>query len=203
MPGPQYFDRTPAVGSATRTVLLHLADLEAELTTDRGVFSGSYIDLGTLVLLKKAPAPPATGNLLDLGCGYGPIAVALAHRSPEATVWAVDINERAVALTAANAERLGLSNVRAVLPDDVPADLTFDAIYSNPPIRVGKESLHELLYEWLGRMTHDGVAYLVVQKHLGSDSLARWLHDAGFPTARLGSQKGYRILEVVRRERDQ
>lgn len=202
MGDPQYFDRSPAVGSAPRTVLLHLADLEAELVTDRGVFSGSYIDLGTLVLLKKAPPPPHAGNLLDLGCGYGPIAVALAHRSPAATVWAVDINERAVALTAANAERLGLTNVRAVLPDDVPPELSFDAIYSNPPIRVGKESLHELLHEWLSRITHEGVSYLVVQKHLGSDSLAEWLQASGFPTARLGSQKGYRILEVVKRERD-
>lgn len=198
MAGSQYFDRSPAVASARRSVLLHLPDLEVELETDRGVFSGSYIDLGTLVLLRKAPAPPGTGNLLDLGCGYGPIAVALASRSPEATVWAVDVNERAVELTTANASRLGLDNLRSVLADDIPSDLRFDAIYSNPPIRVGKESLHDLLGDWLRRLVDDGVAYLVVQKHLGSDSLATWLTGAGFPTARWGSQKGYRILEVHR-----
>ena len=182
--------------SSRRKVLLHLPDLEVELETDRGVFSADYIDLGTLVLLRKAPPPPATGDILDLGCGYGPIAVALASRAPGATVWAVDVNERAIELTAANAARLGLGNVRAVAADDVAGDLRFDAIYGNPPIRVGKEALHDLLDDWLARLRPDGRAYLVVQKHLGADSLARWLEARDYPTARLGSQKGYRLLEV-------
>jgi 16S rRNA (guanine1207-N2)-methyltransferase len=199
-----YFERDPAVASRRRTVTLTLPDLTIDFTTDSGVFSGDGIDQGTKLLLLEAPAPPATGDLLDLGCGYGPIAITLARRSPAATVWAVDVNERAVALCAENATSVGLTNVRAVpveaagpSDDAVPAEVQFAGIYSNPPIRIGKAALHSLLRTWLGRLAPGGVAYLVIQKHLGSDSLARWLESEGWPTSRLLSRAGYRILAVT------
>jgi 16S rRNA (guanine1207-N2)-methyltransferase len=175
-------------------VRLTLPDLTVDLTTDRGVFAREGVDAGTKLLLLEAPAPTATGDVLDLGCGYGPIAVTLARRAPGATVWAVDVNERARALTAQNTA--GLDNVRVCAPDEVPADVRFTTIWSNPPIRIGKAALHELLQRWLSRLTPDGRAVLVVQKHLGSDSLARWLDEHGFPTTRLQSRVGYRLLEV-------
>lgn len=176
---------------------LTLADGTVRLAVDRGVFSGSRVDPGTLVLLRAAPPAPATGTLLDLGCGYGPIAVTLARRSPAATVWAVDVNPRAVALAGANAAALGLGNVRAVAPDGVPDGVRFDAIWSNPPIRVGKEALHELLATWLGRLAAGGSAWLVVQRHLGADSLAAWLASQGWAVARHASKQGYRVLRVT------
>jgi 16S rRNA (guanine1207-N2)-methyltransferase len=178
-----------------------LPDLQLTLTTDRGVFGGGGIDPGTKYLLLDGPQPPpdTTGHLLDLGCGYGPIALALTRRAPAATVWAVDVNERARALTAANAEAVGAANVRVAAPEDVPADVRFAGIWSNPPIRIGKPALHALLLTWLDRLEPDGHAWLVVHKHLGSDSLARWLGRIGFPAERLGSRAGYRILEVAPR----
>lgn len=193
-----YFDATPATPSSPGQVALVLPDLHATLRTDRGVFGAGGVDPGTKYLLLEAPHPdPAsTGHLLDLGCGYGPIAVALARRAPAATVWAVDVNARARALTAANAEALGLANVRVAAPDDVPPEVRFAGIWSNPPIRVGKAALHELLDRWLGRLAEGGSAWLVVHKHLGSDSLARWLEGEGRDVARIGSRAGYRILEV-------
>jgi 16S rRNA (guanine1207-N2)-methyltransferase len=166
------------------------------LVTDRGVFSGHRVDAGTIELLRAAPALPPSGDLLDLGCGYGPIAVTMARRAPAATVWAIDTNQRAVGLTGENAARLGLGNIRAVRPDEVRPDLRFAAIWSNPPIKIGKEPLHQLLLEWLGRLMPDGRAHLVVHKHLGGDSLAEWLTGQGHATTRLGSRKGYRLLEV-------
>ncbi|MDQ6616119.1 MAG: class I SAM-dependent methyltransferase [Actinomycetota bacterium] len=166
------------------------------LLTDRGVFSGDRVDPGTVELLRAVPPPPARGDLLDLGCGYGPIAVTMARRAPEATVWAIDTNRRAVALTGENAARLGLGTVRAVAPDEVRPEVRFAAIWSNPPIRIGKEALHGLLLAWLARLTPDGRAYLVVHKHLGGDSLAAWLTSAGHPTTKMASRKGYRLLEV-------
>ncbi len=169
------------------------------LVTDRGVFSGDRIDPGTVELLRAVPAPPPTGDLLDLGCGYGPIAVAMARRSPAATVWAVDTNRRALALTGENAARLGLANIRARAPDQVESDVRFSAIWSNPPIRIGKDALHQLLLDWLGRLTADGRAYLVVHKHLGGDSLADWLTAQGHGATKLASRKGYRLLEVKAR----
>jgi 16S rRNA (guanine1207-N2)-methyltransferase len=120
----------------------------------------------------------------------------MARRSPKATVWAVDTNHRALALTGENAARLGLANIRAVAPDEVGPEIRFSAIWSNPPIRIGKEALHQLLLEWLGRLTADGRAYLVVHKHLGGDSLAGWLNDQGHGATKLASRKGYRLLEV-------
>ena len=194
-----YFDADPAVPSRPGQVELILPDFRATLQTDRGVFAAGSVDTGTIQLLRAAPAPPASGDLLDLGCGYGPIACALAHRSPAATVWAVDINARARELTAANAAALGQPNVRTVEPGAVPASVAFDAIWSNPPVRVGKDSLHDLLLRWLPRLQPGAAAWLVVQRHLGADSLAAWLETRNWSTTRAASKKGYRILKVTRR----
>ncbi len=194
-----YFDPSPAAPSRRRQVHLVLPDLKATLTVDRGVFSGGGVDPGTLELLKAVPAgPDPAADLLDLGCGYGPIALTVATRYPASTVWAVDINSRALELTADNAAALGLANVRAVTPDEVPDGLTFVQIWSNPPIRIGKAALHGLLERWLPRLADGGTGWLVVQKNLGSDSLAAWLAGSGYQVARLGSRKGYRILAVSR-----
>ena len=196
IPKTHYFEAQPAVASRPRALRLRLGELELELAADRGVFGFRGIDVGTMILLREAPPPPPSGELLDLGCGYGPIAVVLARRAPGAHVWAVDVNERAVELTRSNASAAGASNVTASRPEEVPADLQFDAIYSNPPVRVGKGPLHALLLEWLPRLKPGGNAYLVVQRNLGSDSLAAWLATQGFAVRRLKSKKGYRILEV-------
>ncbi len=168
------------------------------LLTDRGVFSGSRVDPGTLALLRECAPPPAAGNLLDLGCGYGPLACVLARRAPGATVWAIDVNSRALELTGANAAALGLANVRTALPDEVPEGMSFSGIWSNPPIRVGKETLHELLAVWLARLAPGARAWLVVNRHLGGDSLAAWLTDRGWEVRRAASKSGYRVLEVAR-----
>jgi 16S rRNA (guanine1207-N2)-methyltransferase len=191
-----YFDPAPAVASRPRTVHLHAGELAIELQADRGVFGSKGVDLGTLTLLREAPLPPADGELLDLGSGYGPIAIALARRSPLARVWAVDVNERALELTRVNAAAAKTANVMACLPDDVPEQLRFAAIYSNPPVRVGKGPLHDLLLRWLPRLMPGASAYLVVQRNLGSDSLASWLGTQGYVVRRLKSKKGYRVLEV-------
>ncbi|HET9410309.1 MAG TPA: methyltransferase [Candidatus Dormibacteraeota bacterium] len=198
-----YFDPQPESESRPHLVKLRLgADRKLELQADRGVFGSRRVDLGTEVLLKEAPPPPDRGEVLDLGAGYGPIAVALAQLSPGARFWAVDINQRAVELTRLNAAAAGLGNVVAAVPDDVPADLHFAAIYSNPPVRVGKQALHELLDRWLARLVAGGLAYLVVQRNLGADSLATWLAENGYPVRRLKAKKGYRILEVGRRDEE-
>ena len=204
-----YFSATPAAPSRRQTVELVLPDLSATLTTDRATFSPDRIDPGTKFLLQDGPPPPSdAAHLLDLGCGYGPIAVTLARRAPAATIWAVDVNERAAALCAANAVDLELANIRTVVDTEiapgtsVPADVGFTRIYSNPPIRIGKRALHDLLLVWLPRMESDGHAYLVVQKHLGADSLQDWLVEQGFATERLNSRSGYRILDVAARPQE-
>jgi 16S rRNA (guanine1207-N2)-methyltransferase len=192
-----YFDAEPAVKSRPRTVHLHVGEISQELQADRGVFGSRGVDLGTLVLLREAPPSPQGGEILDLGCGYGPIAIALALRSPGARVWAVDVNERALELARANVQAASLTNVQVCRPEEVPPELRFRAIYSNPPVRVGKAPLHELLLTWLGRLEPGGRAYLVVQRNLGADSLLTWLGAQGVAAQRVKSKKGYRVLEVV------
>jgi len=187
-----YFSASPQAPHRPGLVRVVLPDLYLELETDAGVFSPGRLDPGTRLLLDQAPAPPASGDLLDLGCGYGPVACVLAARSPAATVWAVDVNERALALCERNAARAGLGNVRCVTPGEGPAHV--DAIWSNPPIRIGKPALHAMLAGWLGRL--DGLAHLVVGRNLGADSLAAWLTAQGWPAVRVAARSGYRLLRI-------
>jgi 16S rRNA (guanine1207-N2)-methyltransferase len=193
-PGSHYFDEEPTTESSPREVQLLLPDTQLMLATDRGVFGYDRIDGGSKLFLLRAPEPAATGNLLDLGCGTGAIALTMARRSPAATVWAIDVNERARTLCRDNAERNCINNVTVCGPDEVPAEVHFDTIWSNPAIRIGKPALHAMLLRWLGRLAPDGEAVLVVHKHLGSDSLQTWLTTQGYPTTRLASSAGYRIL---------
>ena len=198
-----YFDRDPSTASDRGEVELVLPDLRLELETDRGVFARDGVDVGTKLLLLDGPDPvEGDATLVDLGAGYGPIACALAVRNPTARVLAVEINRRARELCSANAARAGLDNVEVVDPDDIPPDLRIDRLWSNPPIRIGKPALHALLTRWLDLLAERGTAHLVVQRHLGADSLQRWLIERGYAVERRGSKKAYRLLDIARPSTD-
>jgi len=191
-----YFAAEPGGADRRREVVVHLAGRTVTVTTSGGVFSPGRVDLGTRVLLDHV-IDPAPGDLLDLGCGWGPLALAAALRAPEVNVWALDVNTRALDLVATNARTLGLARVRAVTADQVSADQRFTTIWSNPPIRIGKAALHELLAAWLPRLTDDGTAWLVVARNLGADPLHDWLtQTSGRPVDRVASSKGFRVLRV-------
>jgi len=194
----QYFAEQPAAAHRPGTVHLVLPDMHLALATDAGVFSPGRLDPGTRLLLEAAPPPPSDGNLLDLGTGYGPLALALAKRSPGARIWAVDVNKRALELCTGNVASAGLVNVCCVPPDDPSLPASYQLIWSNPPIRIGKQALHSMLTAWLGRLAPGAAAYLVVQRNLGSDSLQRWLAAGGWEASRYAARAGYRVLEVTR-----
>ncbi|MEO5534286.1 MAG: methyltransferase [Pseudolysinimonas sp.] len=197
-----YFSANPGGELVPRTISARLAGRDLELTTANGVFSPDRVDVGTAVLLANVPAPAPGGNLLDLGCGWGPVALSLALESPRATVWAVDVNERSLDLVRMNSSKLGITNITACLPSEVPVDTMFTTIWSNPPIRVGKNELHGMLLHWLPRLEPGSDAWLVVQRNLGSDSLQRWLHaelPKDFAILRAATNKGYRVLRCRRR----
>jgi 16S rRNA G1207 methylase RsmC len=171
---------------------------ELSLTSGSGVFARGRLDVGTAVLFRETSAPTG-GRVLDLGCGYGVIGLAIAAAVPDATVTGVDVNERAVLLANENAAALGLADrFTATTPPGVAAEATYDELWSNPPIRIGKTALHELLLTWLPRLVPGGRAVMVVGKNLGADSLQRWLGEQGYPTQRTASAKGFRILETRR-----
>ena len=155
------------------------------------------LDVGTEVLLDAVPRPPTTGNLLDLGCGTGAIALALAAKSPQSRVFGIDVNPRAVELCALNAQRNGFTNVHACLDSAVPQDVTFDVLWSNPPIRIGKSELHQMLARWLTRLAPGATAWLVVNRNLGADSLSVWLTERGCDVERVTSKRGFRVLGVT------
>ena len=197
-----YFSATPSGEPKLRQITVTLAGRTVAVTTAGGVFSPERIDAGTSVLLAHTPVPPPGGNLLDLGCGWGPVALTLALDSPHATVWAVDVNQRALDLVRRNAQALGLSNVNACTPADVPDDVLFTTIWSNPPIRVGKNELHDMLLAWLPRLEPGSDGWLVVQRNLGSDSLHRWLQaelPQDYAVLRAATHKGYCVLRVRHR----
>lgn len=211
-----HYFHTPQGDVRRRTIRARIWDVDYEFTTAAGVFSADGLDLGTSVLLRESWPPENARRILDLGCGWGPIAVALAYECPDAVVDAVDVNELALALCAENAARAGVGDrVRPMLPPEsptVPADASgasagargalaadaYDEIWSNPPIRIGKEALHELLLTWLPRLAPGGIARLVVGRNLGADSLQKWLEQQGYACARVGSAKGFRVFSVTR-----
>ena len=212
-----YFDAEPSGPERRQRVTATLWGRELSLFTAGGVFAGEGLDRGTAVLLRESEPPVGTPRVLDLGCGYGPIAVAIALACPGARIDAVDVNERALGLCRDNVEALGVADrVRVLRPDDnaqalgvtdrgrvlrpedaEPAD-RYDEIWSNPPIRIGKAALHELLLTWLARLASDGVARLVVAKNLGADTLQRWLTEQGYAVSRAATSKGFRVLVVGR-----
>jgi 16S rRNA (guanine1207-N2)-methyltransferase len=197
MSDEHYFSADPAVAFKRAPVHASVWGVELDLTSGSGVFAQGRVDIGTAVLFRETE-PPAGGRILDLGCGYGVIGLAVAATS-DAEVTAVDVNERAVLLANENAAALGVADrFRATTPDGVPDDATYDEIWSNPPIRIGKEALHELLLTWLPRLAPGGRAVMVVGKNLGADSLQRWLAEQGYPTERIASAKGFRVLESRR-----
>jgi 16S rRNA (guanine1207-N2)-methyltransferase len=197
-----YFSAEPSTPAQRGEIQFTVGGRDYRLATASGVFSGGRLDPGTAVLLRKGdlPAAATTGVFLDLGCGYGPIAAVLAAEAPQAVVWAIDVNSRARELTAENAESLGLAGrIRVSGPDEVPGDVTFDQIWSNPPTHVGKAELHAVMDRWLPRLAPDGVAWLVINRHLGGDSLHAWLVERDWAVERVASQKGYRVLRLTRK----
>ena len=202
MTADHYFTAEPSAPAQRGEIEFSVAGRDYRLATASGVFSGGRLDPGTAVLLRKGDLPTAatTGVFLDLGCGYGPIAAVLAAEAPQALVYAIDVNSRARELAGENAASLGLAErIRVSEPDAVPAEVTFDQIWSNPPTHVGKAELHAVMERWLPRLAPDGVAWLVINRHLGGDSLHAWLAERDWVVERMASQKGYRVLRVTRK----
>ena len=200
-----YFSATPSGDARPRNIEVELAGQRVHVQTAASIFSPDGLDRGTKVLLDAVPQPPARGEFLDLGSGWGPIALTLGLLSPQAQVTAVEVNARAAELTRSNAQRLGLDHIAVCHPDEVAADRTFDLIWSNPPIRIGKAALHELLARWLPSLNAGGQAWLVVAKKLGADSLLPWIadmlerqHPGDFTVSRAATAKGFRVLRVER-----
>ena len=192
-----YFSADPSAPFTRAPVRARVWGHDLALESGSGVFARGRLDIGTAVLLRETE-PPGPGRYLDLGCGYGVIGLAIAVAQTRATVDAVDVNERALLLATDNAASLGVADRFVAATPDLLPPASYDEIWSNPPIRVGKQALHVLLLTWLPRLAPGGRAVMVVGKNLGADSLASWLGEQGYPTTKLASAKGFRVLESRR-----
>lgn len=199
----QYFDENPNVESDPKLVSYSKNGIEYIFETDRGVFSYERVDKATQILLdvlgeKFVGAPPQT--IVDVGCGYGPITCVVADQFPEASITGVDTNQRARDLAVKNCRKnIGGDRIRILAPEEVDETLTVDLIVSNPPIRVGKQALYELLRGWSTCLNEHGQMWLVIAKNLGSDSTAQYLEtECAMEVHREASKKGFRVLRCTK-----
>lgn len=190
-----YFTNSPQAGRNRQTTTATIWGSDYRFITASGVFARSGLDIATNVLLRSLDPPVDARRLCDVGCGYGPIAIALADHCRNAVVDAVDVNDAALDLCAENAALAGVADrVITQRPEQTDPEARYDEIWSNPPIRVGKQALHDLLLLWLPRLKPGGSMRMVVGKNLGADSLQSWLTDQGYPCDRVASAKGFRVL---------
>ncbi len=199
-----YFDPSPAVRDRPGEVYLPVGDERLPLHTDAGVFSKGKIDRGTRLLLaameRGSLALPEDGDVCDLGCGYGPIGIAVAKMRPKTRVYMVDINPRAVELAERNVRRHRLGNVQVRRGDGVSvfAPQRFDLIITNPPIRAGKAQVHALLTEAKEWLVPGGRLALVIRTQQGAKSLAAFLETLFPVVEEIEKGGGFRVYEAQR-----
>ena len=201
MGSDHYFSSSPRSDSSTRTIRARLAGRDLDVVTSGGVFSPEHLDQGTRVLLDEVPAPPARGHLLDLGAGWGPIAISLALQAPDATVWAVDVNERALAPRATQLRAVSASRMSTpCCPPMFPTTCASRRSGRTRPSASASRNCTRCSSTGCPGSTTTPRAWLVVAKHLGAESLQRWIADAlDLDVARAANSKGFRVLAARRR----
>lgn len=168
-----------------------------EFVTDRGVFSRSRVDPGTR-LLAEAFEPGGGGTVLDAGCAYGALGIAVAARFPQLRVVMVDLNERAVELCRMNIRRNGVTNARCLVGDGLGAVApgSLAAVLTNPPVRAGRALLYRWFEEARLRLVPGGSLWVVMRTRQGAQSLMRWLEGRYAAVNVVARGGGYRVLRA-------
>lgn len=197
----QYFTENPTASHDEHHVNYHLNGINLNLTTDAGVFSKNRVDYGSGVLIEQMLDQDLPGgNILDVGCGYGPIGLFAAKKWPDRQVDMVDVNERAMDLARRNAAANGAGNVN-IFASDRYQEVTgqYAMIVTNPPIRAGKAIWSSILSEAKDHLLEGGILLVVIQKKQGAPS-AKKLMAAAFGNCEiLTRDKGYYILKSVKK----
>ena len=191
-----YYSENPGVEHDLRQVIFEVLDLRLNCTTDAGVFSRDGLDMGTRVLLEALPQ--LHGRILDLGCGWGPVGVALGKKYSDAQLVLTDVNSRAAELAARNLAANGVTNAAVVQGDGFAAvEGDFDAIVLNPPIRTGKAVIYAMFAEAAAHLKPDGALYIVIRKQQGAESAQKYLASIYGDVERIAREKGYWVLRCA------
>jgi 16S rRNA (guanine1207-N2)-methyltransferase len=196
-----YYSAQPQSTHITETHTCTLNNNTFTFTTGAGVFSKKGIDFGTRVLIDAFAPPKDTGDILDLGCGYGPIGISIAKSNPNRSIVMVDINQRAVELATQNAKKNAVDNVSVIASDGfdkVPDQKTFSVIITNPPIRTGKKVLYPLFEESASRIQTGGELWMVIQKKQGATSMESFLATLFEEVQIVKRKKGYVIMRAMK-----
>lgn len=198
-----YYDANPEVESDETVFTYSYDNHNLKLTTDTGVFSKGKIDFGSDLLVTtflKAHPPGPTKNIIDVGCGYGPIGLMVAKVAPHHQVTMVDVNQRALALAKRNKQKNHIENVEIVESDGLTQveDATFDFVLTNPPIRAGKTVVHQILTDASSKLKQEGALYVVIQKKQGMPSAKKKMQEVFENVEVVEKSKGYYILRSVK-----
>ncbi|WP_078551160.1 class I SAM-dependent methyltransferase [Bacillus alkalicellulosilyticus] len=194
-----YYSENPSVESKPKQITFELRGKQLSFVSDSGVFSKKEIDFGTQLLLESFEFPTSgEGALIDVGCGYGPIGITLAKEDKSRKVYMVDINERALELSRKNAEKNGAANVvvrKSRLFDNVNTQ-KFSAVITNPPIRAGKQVVHELFEQAFEQLETNGELWVVIQKKQGAPSAIEKIKSLFQECEVVSKKKGYYIIRA-------
>jgi len=192
-----YYSKKPQTESKPMSWSYSLRGNKFNFVTDSGVFSKSEVDFGSRVLIDTFKVPAIAGDVLDVGCGYGPIGLSIAKTETDRTVHMVDINERAVELSQKNADSNGVQNVRIYESDGLTGvtESEFAAILTNPPIRAGKETIFRFYQDAYSKLQVGGELWVVIQKKQGAPSTFDKLEEIFSQVEVVDKVKGYWIIK--------
>ena len=193
-----YYTENPNTKSNPETWEARLDNRTFRFTSDSGVFSKEKVDFGSQLLIESVDLSSfPEGDLLDVGCGYGPMGLALALKDTNRTVEMVDVNTRALELAQKNAEANKISNVTIYSSNiyDAVEKKGFAGVFSNPPIRAGKKVVHQILEEAYNHLKSGGYLTIVIQKKQGAPSAKKKMEEVFDNVERIAHDKGYWILQ--------
>jgi 16S rRNA (guanine1207-N2)-methyltransferase len=194
-----YYSQQPEAESNRKSWTFTLRGNSFHFQSDRGVFSKNEVDFGSRLLIETFTKPDQKGDLLDVGCGYGPIGISLAKEFKDLTVDMIDVNERAVELAKVNAEANGVKNVRIIasnLFENVDPSKKYAAVLTNPPIRAGKKVVHEIFEKSFESLLPGGELWVVIQKKQGAPSAIAKLDEMFKEVVTVKKDKGYFIIRA-------
>ncbi|WLR58085.1 class I SAM-dependent methyltransferase [Guptibacillus hwajinpoensis] len=198
--GEHYYTKNPGVKSSPNKIDADLRGRKFQFTTDSGVFSKKEIDFGSKLLIESFEEPELEGDIVDVGCGYGPIGISLASEFSNRYFYMLDINERATELAMSNAIKNRVHNLSVMASDqlNVLKDKTFASVLTNPPIRAGKQVVHGILEEAYDVLKKGGTLWVVIQKKQGAPSAITRLQEMFEHVETVVKKKGYYILKAVK-----